>query len=78
MTFMRKGTAVRRTVFALAATALTVGALTACSGGSTGGSNGGSADDIEKALQEGGEITYWSWTPSARRRSRPSRRSTPR
>lgn len=66
MTFIRKGTAARRTVFALAATALTVGALTACSGGSTGGgSNGGSADDIEKALEEGGEITYWSWTPSA-------------
>ncbi|MEV9242000.1 extracellular solute-binding protein, partial [Klebsiella pneumoniae] len=43
-----------------------VGALTACSGGGAGGgSNGGSADDIEKALQEGGEITYWSWTPSA-------------
>jgi multiple sugar transport system substrate-binding protein len=66
MTFIRKGSAARRTVFALAATALTVGALTACSGGSTGGgSNGGSPDDIEKALQEGGEITYWSWTPSA-------------
>ncbi|CAH0186172.1 Lactose-binding protein [Microbacterium sp. Bi128] len=66
MTFMRKGTAARRAVFALAATALSVGALTACSGGSTGGgSNGGSADDIEKALQEGGELTYWSWTPSA-------------
>ncbi|WP_374208155.1 sugar ABC transporter substrate-binding protein [Microbacterium sp. Bi128] len=63
---MRKGTAARRAVFALAATALSVGALTACSGGSTGGgSNGGSADDIEKALQEGGELTYWSWTPSA-------------
>ncbi len=66
MTFMRKGTAARRAVFALAATALSVGALTACSGGSTGGgSNGGSPDDIEKALQEGGELTYWSWTPSA-------------
>lgn len=66
MTFMRKGTAARRAVFAVAVTALTVGALTACSGGSTGGgTGGGSADDIEKALQEGGEITYWSWTPSA-------------
>ena len=65
MTFMRKGTAARRAVFAVAATALTVGALTACSGGGAGGSNGGSADDIEKALEEGGEITYWSWTPSA-------------
>lgn len=66
MTSMRKGTAARRAVFALAATALSVGALTACSGGTTGGgSNGGSPEDIEKALEEGGEITYWSWTPSA-------------
>ncbi|MFM2720276.1 sugar ABC transporter substrate-binding protein [Microbacterium mcarthurae (nom. nud.)] len=65
MTFMRKRNAARRAVFALAATALSVGALTACSGGGAGGSNGGSADDIEKALEEGGEITYWSWTPSA-------------
>ncbi|MDF2990958.1 MAG: ABC-type sugar transport system, periplasmic component [Microbacterium sp.] len=66
MTFIRKGTAVRRTVFALAATALAAGALTACSGGNAnGGGAGGSADDIEKALEAGGEITYWSWTPSA-------------
>ncbi|MCM3615585.1 sugar ABC transporter substrate-binding protein [Microbacterium enclense] len=66
MTLMRKGTAVRRTVFAVAAAALSVGALTACSGGNTGGTTGGgSADDIEKALEAGGEITYWSWTPSA-------------
>lgn len=65
MTFMRKRNAARRAVFALAATALSVGALTACSGGGAGGSNGGSPDDIEKALEEGGEITYWSWTPSA-------------
>lgn len=66
MTFMRKGTAARRAVLAVAATALSVGALTACSGGSTGGgSTGGSPEDIEKALEEGGEITYWSWTPSA-------------
>ncbi|KQM40575.1 MULTISPECIES: sugar ABC transporter substrate-binding protein [Microbacterium] len=62
---MRKSTAARRAVFAVAATALTVGALTACSGGNAGGAAGGSADDIEKALEAGGEITYWSWTPSA-------------
>ncbi|MDR6689153.1 multiple sugar transport system substrate-binding protein [Microbacterium sp. 1154] len=65
MTFIRKSTAARRAVFAVAATALTVGALTACSGGNAGGAAGGSADDIEKALEAGGEITYWSWTPSA-------------
>ncbi|AOX47352.1 sugar ABC transporter substrate-binding protein [Microbacterium sp. BH-3-3-3] len=62
---MRSGTA-RRAVFAVAATALTVGALTACSGGNTGGgAAAGTADDIEKALEAGGELTYWSWTPSA-------------
>ncbi|KEP72625.1 sugar ABC transporter substrate-binding protein, partial [Microbacterium sp. SUBG005] len=44
---------------------LSVGALTACSGGNAGGAAAGSADDIEKALEAGGEITYWSWTPSA-------------
>ncbi|MDU0327512.1 MULTISPECIES: sugar ABC transporter substrate-binding protein [Microbacterium] len=65
MTFMRKGSAARRAVFAVAATALSVGALTACSGGGAGGGAAGSADDIEKALEAGGEITYWSWTPSA-------------
>ncbi|WP_200934112.1 ABC transporter substrate-binding protein [Microbacterium sp. Leaf179] len=65
MTFMRSGTA-RRAVFAVAATALTVGALTACSGGNSGGgAAAGTADDIEKALEAGGELTYWSWTPSA-------------
>ncbi|KQR84812.1 sugar ABC transporter substrate-binding protein [Microbacterium sp. Leaf179] len=62
---MRSGTA-RRAVFAVAATALTVGALTACSGGNSGGgAAAGTADDIEKALEAGGELTYWSWTPSA-------------
>ncbi|KQT75769.1 sugar ABC transporter substrate-binding protein [Microbacterium sp. Leaf436] len=62
---MRSGTA-RRAVFAVAATALTVGALTACSGGNAGGgAAAGTADDIEKALEAGGELTYWSWTPSA-------------
>lgn len=66
MTLMRKGTAFRRTVFAVAAAALSVGALTACSGGNTGGTTGaGSAADIDAALEAGGEITYWSWTPSA-------------
>ncbi|MEX0153032.1 ABC transporter substrate-binding protein [Microbacterium sp. LMI1-1-1.1] len=65
MTFMRKGTAVRRAAFAVAATALAAGSLVACSSGNAGGGNGGSAEDIEAALEQGGEITYWSWTPSA-------------
>ncbi|MBM3714263.1 MAG: sugar ABC transporter substrate-binding protein [Actinobacteria bacterium] len=65
MTFMRKGTAVRRAAFAVAATALAAGSLVACSSGNAGGGNGSSAEDIEAALEQGGEITYWSWTPSA-------------
>ncbi|MFF0909463.1 ABC transporter substrate-binding protein [Microbacterium enclense] len=65
MTFMRKGTAVRRAAFAVAATALAAGSLVACSSGNAGGGNGGSAEDIEAALEQGGEVTYWSWTPSA-------------
>lgn len=52
----------------LAATALvaTLG-LTACSGGGDAGSGGGdaSAEAIDAALEEGGELTYWTWTPSA-------------
>jgi multiple sugar transport system substrate-binding protein len=32
---------------------------------SSNDSDGGSADAIEQALEEGGTITYWTWTPSA-------------
>ena len=58
----------------LAVTALgTVAALTlaGCGGSSTGDDDGdqpaasGSLETIEAALEEGGELTYWSWTPSA-------------
>jgi multiple sugar transport system substrate-binding protein len=54
--------------------ALAVAALTAASvlagcgsddGGGGGGAGGGSADDLDAALEEGGTITYWTWTPSA-------------
>jgi multiple sugar transport system substrate-binding protein len=65
MTLMRKGSAARRAVFAVAVAAIAAGSLAACSSGSGSASGGGSADDIETALEQGGEITYWSWTPSA-------------
>lgn len=39
-------------------------ALAACASG--GSSSGGSSDDIDKALKDGGTLTYWSWTPSAK------------
>lgn len=48
------------------ASALSLGlALSGCA--SSGGDAGGeaSADALEAALEAGGEITYWSWTPSA-------------
>lgn len=48
------------------ASALSLGlVLSGCA--SSGGDAGGeaSADALEAALEAGGEITYWSWTPSA-------------
>ncbi|WP_163275412.1 ABC transporter substrate-binding protein [Cellulomonas iranensis] len=58
-----------RAVLAAVALVATLG-LTACSGGDDGGSGGGgggdaSADAVDAALEKGGEITYWTWTPSA-------------
>ena len=35
------------------------------SGGGEARAGTGTADDLEAALEEGGELTYWSWTPSA-------------
>ncbi|WP_353808861.1 ABC transporter substrate-binding protein [Agromyces sp. SYSU T00194] len=50
----------------VAATAmLAVGALAACSTGGDSTSASGSADDLDAALEAGGSLTYWSWTPSA-------------
>ncbi|GAA1581567.1 MULTISPECIES: ABC transporter substrate-binding protein [Kribbella] len=60
---------IRQLVVAGAAvTALAV--VAACGGGSgnSGGSSStstGSADAVDAALKAGGELTYWSWTPSA-------------
>ncbi|WP_136706288.1 sugar ABC transporter substrate-binding protein [Agromyces sp. H66] len=58
-------TALRRTTTIVAAAALT-GLLAACaSGAGSADDGGGSADDLDAALEAGGELTYWSWTPSA-------------
>lgn len=56
--------AVRRTL-TIAAAALAIGSLAACSSGGGSTSGGGSADDLDAALEAGGKLTYWSWTPSA-------------
>ena len=57
-------TALRRTL-AVAATMIAVGALAACSTGSGSTAAAGSETDLDAALQAGGKLTYWSWTPSA-------------
>ncbi|MGX5696749.1 ABC transporter substrate-binding protein [Agromyces soli] len=58
--------ALRRTLAVAATAAIAVGALAACSAGDSGsGSGSGSANDLDAALEQGGELTYWSWTPSA-------------
>lgn len=58
----------RRLVAAAAVTAASV-LLAACGGsedsGSSGGQPQGSPDAVDAALEKGGTITYWSWTPSA-------------
>jgi len=54
----------RRTVlFASSVTTLAL-ALTACSGSSSPES-AGSPESLDAALEEGGTIQFWSWTPSA-------------
>jgi multiple sugar transport system substrate-binding protein len=54
-----------------AATALAAALVTALSGCSSGdgaapGGATGTQDAVDAALKAGGEITYWSWTPSAK------------
>lgn len=63
-------TPARRTVAVLAAGTVAALALAGCSTGGAapgadGGDGAGSFDSVEAALEKGGEITYWSWTPSA-------------
>lgn len=59
----------RRTTGRVVATLLTAGiaavSLTACGAGGGGGNAApGSASDLDAALEAGGELTYWTWTPS--------------
>jgi multiple sugar transport system substrate-binding protein len=63
-------TAAARQVTAMIAAVLVGGSLFACSGGDSGGdpaagSGSGSAAELDAALQQGGSLTYWTWTPSA-------------
>jgi len=52
----------RSVTSALAVVALGI-SLAACSTGTPAAT--GNADDLDAALEEGGSLTYWSWTPSA-------------
>ncbi|MFF3028706.1 ABC transporter substrate-binding protein [Microbacterium sp. NPDC057944] len=62
--------AVRRALAVLAAGTVAAIALAGCSAGGTSDGGGSAAgdgtfDSVKAALEKGGEITYWSWTPSA-------------
>ncbi|MDQ4054299.1 MAG: sugar ABC transporter substrate-binding protein [Actinomycetota bacterium] len=60
------GRRARRLALAVAAlTAASVLAGCGSSGDEGGGAGEGSAEDLDAALEEGGTITYWTWTPSA-------------
>jgi multiple sugar transport system substrate-binding protein len=61
----------RRVALGAVAALMAAASLTACSGGGGEGGGGGgaaegaTADEIEAALEEGGTVTYWTWTPQA-------------
>ncbi|WP_395244037.1 ABC transporter substrate-binding protein [Agromyces sp. MMS24-K17] len=58
-------TALRRTLAFAATAALATAALAACAPASGGDAATGDANDLDAALEAGGKLTYWSWTPSA-------------
>jgi multiple sugar transport system substrate-binding protein len=60
-------TILTRAAAALAVAVLSAAALTACGGSSAPGGDAaatGSAGDLDAALAKGGELTYWTWTPT--------------
>lgn len=52
-------------VAALTAASVLAGCGSSADEGSSGATGDGSAADLDAALEEGGTITYWTWTPSA-------------
>lgn len=55
-----------RTVAVATASVFALGlSLAGCASPSASNAGTGSADELEAALEAGGELTYWSWTPSA-------------
>ena len=59
----------RRLTAVAAMTAIAGLALAGCAGSGSGGGSSDAPQDgfraVEAALEKGGELTYWSWTPSA-------------
>lgn len=48
----------------LAAAAASALALSACGGGGSGGDSDKNADAVAQALEEGGDLTLWTWEPT--------------
>ena len=66
MTFSQHGgRSLRRIVATTAAAVLAASALAACAAPSGSGDAPASADAVDAALEAGGTVTYWTWTPSA-------------
>lgn len=61
---MTRPTLRRRTTAVLAAATIAALALAGCGSGGDGEAGTGSADDLQAALDAGGELTYWTWTPT--------------
>ncbi|RXZ69402.1 ABC transporter substrate-binding protein [Agromyces albus] len=61
---LNKGPRRGRGAAALAVAGLAAMSLVACSTGPGAGAGAGSASDLDAALEKGGELTYWTWTPS--------------
>src|SRR3954467_4622763 len=60
---------IRRQSRGVAVAALVAALVTACSSGTAPNEPAavtGTQDAVDAALQAGGTITYWSWTPSAK------------
>ena len=69
MSITRNLTRSRRVAAAAAVTVLAT-TLAACGGGEPGSgepAEGASAEEIEAALEEGGTIDFWTWTPQAQK-----------
>jgi multiple sugar transport system substrate-binding protein len=64
-TAVRRGLAVAAALLAVTSVAACSGDDDATDGGSGSGSATGSAADLDAALEKGGTLTYWTWTPSA-------------